>query len=253
MFRDLHLLKELVRRDLASRFAGSVLGVAWAFIQPLSLVILYWFIFTFIIIVPRTGGPGGDRYIYFLIAGLVPWIGLNEGLTRSVTSIVDNAAMVRRLAFRSELVVVVPVISAIIIQTIGLLLFTTFFAIREGTSRTLWLLPIVLMLQFALQAGVGWVLAASYVFFRDLPQIVAFLLSVVFYLSPILYPVAGRFESFFFWNPLTPLLGLFRSAILAAPLPSPGSIVFLLAVTGMLFAGGLFVFRRAQPTLADVI
>jgi ABC-type polysaccharide/polyol phosphate export permease len=78
-------------------------------------------------------------------------------------------------------------------------------------------------------------------------------MSILFYLSPILYPVAGRFERFFAWNPLTPLLGLFRSALLSAPLPPLGSIVFLLVVASAAFVGGLMFFRRAQSTLADLI
>jgi lipopolysaccharide transport system permease protein len=103
------------------------------------------------------------------------------------------------------------------------------------------------------QVGVGWFLAATYVFFRDLTPILAFVLSVVFYLSPILYPVAGRFERFFVWNPMTPLLGLFRSALLSSAIPGAGSLVFLVAVAAAVFAGGLMFFRRAQPTLADLI
>jgi lipopolysaccharide transport system permease protein len=116
-----------------------------------------------------------------------------------------------------------------------------------------WLLPFALVLQFAMQVGIGWFLAASYVFFRDLMPILGFVLSVLFYLSPILYPVAGRFERFFVWNPMTPLVGLFRSAMLSAALPAAGSIVFLLVVAIALFTGGLLFFRRAQGTLADLI
>jgi ABC-type polysaccharide/polyol phosphate export permease len=89
--------------------------------------------------------------------------------------------------------------------------------------------------------------------FRDLLPILGFLMSVAFYLSPILYPVAGKFERFFIWNPMTPLLGLFRSAILSAALPAIGSLVFLLVVATGLFVGGLMFFRHAQPTLADLI
>jgi lipopolysaccharide transport system permease protein len=250
-FRDFHLLKELVRRDFGSRFAGSVLGVAWAVLQPLSLVVLYWFVFTYMI--PRGIGREGDRYIDFLIAGLIPWIGLNEGLVRSATSIVENASMVRKLAFRSELIVVVPNASALIFQSVGLGLFIIFLSVRDGIPRTLWLLPVALLVQFTLQVGLGWILAAAYVFFRDLPQILTFLLSVVFYLSPILYSVSSRFESIFLWNPLAPLLGLFRSAMLSSALPPLGSIVFVVTVAAAAFAGGLFLFRKAQPTLADVI
>jgi lipopolysaccharide transport system permease protein len=250
--RNFHLLKELVRRDFASRFAGSVLGAAWGVLQPLSLVILYWFVFTTFMI-PRGIGREGELYIDFLITGLIPWIGLNEGIVRSTTSIVENAAMVRRLAFRSELIVIVPNASALIFETIGLLLFIIYLTARGGFPTMIWLLPLALLIQFTIQVGVGLFLAALYVFFRDLPQILTFLLSVVFYLSPILYPVSARFERFFLWNPLTPLLGLFRSAMLASPLPPAGSIVFVLIVASAVFAGGLFFFRKAQPTLADVI
>jgi len=201
---------------------------------------------------PRAG-TGTDHYIYFLIAGLIPWLAINEGIVRSTTSIVENAAMVRRLAFRSELLVVVPHASAMIFEGIGFALFILFLLFRGEAPRLLWLLPFALLLQFALQVGIGWFLATIYVFFRDLIPMLGFALSIVFYLSPILYPVVGRFETFFLWNPMTPLLGLFRSAILSDSLPRIGSVVFLLFVATTLFTGGLLFFRRAQATLADLI
>jgi len=249
--RNVHLLRELIKRDFHARFTGSALGIFWALLQPLSLVILYWFVFTYMF--RRPAGQGDDHYIDFLIAGLLPWLGLNEGLMRSATSIVDNAPMVRRLAFRSELLIIVPNASALIFESIGLGLFAAFLLLRGMPMRLVWLLPFVLVVQFAVQVGVGWILAATYVFFRDLTPILAFVLGVIFYLSPILYPVAGRFEHIFIWNPMTPMLGLFRSAMLSASLPAAGSIVFLLAVATAAFTGGLLFFRRAQGTLADLI
>jgi lipopolysaccharide transport system permease protein len=250
-FKNAHLLRELVKRDFHARFTGSALGVLWAVLQPLSLVILYWFVFTYMF----SRGPAADNknYIDFLIAGLLPWLGLNEGVIRSTTSIVENAPMVRRLAFRSELLVLVPHASAMIFESIALALFGGFLLLRGMPLRLVWLLPFALMVQFALQVGLGWILAASYVFFRDLMPILGFVMSVVFYLSPILYPAAGHFERFFLWNPMTPLLGLFRSAMLSAALPAASSIVFLLAVAAATFTGGLLFFRRAQGTLADLI
>ncbi|MEA2166668.1 MAG: hypothetical protein QOK37_4795 [Thermoanaerobaculia bacterium] len=250
-YKNVHLLRELVKRDFHARFTGSALGVLWAVLQPLSLVLLYWFVFTYMF----SRGPAADNkgYIDFLIAGLLPWLGLNEGIIRSTTSIVENAPMVRRLAFRSELLVLVPHASAMIFESIALALFGGFLLLRGMPMRMVWLLPFALIVQFALQVGLGWILAASYVFFRDLMPILGFVMSIIFYLSPILYPVAGRFESFFLWNPMTPLLGLFRSALLSAPLPAAGSIVFLLVVAIALFTGGLQFFRRAQGTLADLI
>ena len=200
----------------------------------------------------RAGGSG-DGYIYFLISGLIPWLGFNEGLIRSATSIVENGTIVRRVPLRSEILVVVPNVSALIFECIGLAIFMVALIARGMPLRHLWLLPAALVIQLALQIGIGLVLAASYVFFRDLTQILGFALSILFYLSPILYPVRGRFEAVFFWNPLTPLLGLFRSALLGAPLPDVSSIVFLLIVVTAGLGTGLLFFRRTRPTLVDLI
>src|SRR5207244_6451174 len=135
-------------------------------LQPLSLVILYWFVFTFMF--TRAPGANSSEYIHFLISGLIPWLAINEGIIRSTTSIVENAPMVRRLAFRSELLVVVPNCSAVIFETVGLLLFIGFLMLRGSVPHLIWLLPFALILQFSLQVGLGWFLAASYVFFRAL-------------------------------------------------------------------------------------
>jgi homopolymeric O-antigen transport system permease protein len=254
---SLHLLRELIKRDVNARFTGSALGLAWAVLQPLSLLVLYWFVFTFMIPGGRmglAGSAGGDHpYIHFLIAGLLPWLGFNEGLMRSTSVIIENAAIVKRLPLRRELLVVVPNASALLFECVGLVLAIIFILAGGGTARMLWLLPVALVLQFVLQLGIGFVLAATYVFFRDLTQVIGFVLSVVFYLSPILYSVSARFAKFFFWNPLTALLGLFRSALLDSPLPDHASIVFLLITAATALVSGVFVFRRVQPTLVDLI
>lgn len=251
LLKNLHLLIELIKRDFAMRFTGSALGFAWAILQPLSLVFLYWFVFTKMI--TRLPGSGQDDYVFFLISGLLPWIGLSEGIARSTTSIVENGPMVRRLTFRSEILIVVPNVSAILFELIGIALFTGYLLLRGQHLTDIWMLPFAVGLQLMLQVGIGWLLATIFVFFRDVTQILGFALSILFYLSPILYSVAGRYEHIFRWNPLTPLLGLFRSALLAQPIPDASSIVYLLTVVSAVFAGGLLFFRRAQPSLADFI
>ena len=251
-YATLHLLRELIKRDLSARFTGSALGLAWAVLQPLSFVALYWFVFTFMIPGGRAGGSGDD-YIYFLISGLLPWLGFAEGLSRATTSIVESSAIVRKLPLRSEVLVIVPNATAMIFQCVGLAIFIIALGARGMSLRQLWVLPVALVLQFLLQIGISFFLATTYVFFRDVPHIITFVLAIGFYLSPILYGVTGKFEKYFFWNPMTPLLGLFRSAMLASPLPNGGSIVFLLTVAAFGCAAGLLFYRRAQPSLVDVI
>lgn len=250
---DTHLLYQLVRRDFRIRFTGSALGVFWAVLQPLSLVILYWFVFTVMIPVPRLPGASGSDYVLYLISGLLPWIGFSEGVMRGTTAIVENGSMVRRLPFRSELLVVVPNVTASIFSVIGIGLFAAFLLYEGRSLSGIWLLPFALLLQFMLQLGLAWVLATLHVFLRDVVQVLGFLLSIIFYLSPILYRIEGPFEHIFVWNPLTPLLGLFRSALIGAPLPGVASIVFLMTVIFALFSGGLWFFRRARGTMVDLV
>ena len=259
IIRKIFLFRQLVHRDLTMRFAGSALGLAWAVLQPLTLVALYWFVFTNLIV----GGPGRTSlyYVEFLIAGLLPWLGFSEGIVRSTTAIVDNAPLVRKLPLDAGMLVLVPNASAIIFQTVGLLLFVLFLIARGTPPRALWLLPPALLLQFALQSGIGLVLATTQVFFRDVTHLVGFALSIVFYLSPILYLAAGRFERVLTWNPLTPLLGLYRRSLLAgipgigsvAALPAVSSIVLLTAVALAILLAGSALIQRAQPHLVDVI
>lgn len=250
MTRDLHLLRELIKRDLAARFTGSGLGLFWAILQPAALVAVYWFVFSFMI--PAKVG-GGDTYLYFLISGLIPWFAFSEGLTRSMTSIVENGPMVRRIPLRSELLVIVPNASAVVFEVIAFILFTIAMTFVRGWPRGVWLLPVAIALQFFLQVGIALALAATYVFLRDLGQVLGFVLAIVFYLSPILYPAAGRFQTIFSFNPLTPLLGLFRAAVLGAALPPATSIVLLLFVAAVLFVASFSFFRRAQRVFADLI
>lgn len=249
--QDLHLLAELIKRDFVARFTGSALGWFWAVLQPAILIAVYWFVFTFMI--PATSPGGGNEYIYFLISGLIPWMAINEGLVRSLTSIVDNAPMVRKLPLRSELLVIVPNASALIFEVVALALFLVAVTVTRGFPRALWMIVFALVMQFSLQLAIALFLAATYVFFRDVGQILGFVLSVVFFLSPILYPAGGRFGSILAWNPLTPLMGLFRSAMLGAPIPDAVSIVFLLITTCAAFTASLFFFRRVQALLVDLI
>ena len=230
-------------------------------IQPLTLVGLYWFVFTQIFRPGSIPGRAGDHYVEFLIAGLIPWLGISEGILRSTTSMIDNAPLVRKLPLSGTLVVLVPNASALIFQCVGLAVFIIVLVARGTFPTMIWLLPVPLVLQFLLQAGVGLILAVMHAFFRDVTQIVGFVLSVVFYLSPILYPVVGRFESVFQWNPLTPLLGLYRRALLGgipgigstAALPQWPSIVLLTIVALATCLGGSALMKRAQSDLVDLI
>lgn len=245
------LLWQLVQRDLKSRFTGSILGVSWAIFQPLSLVLCYWFVFTKMI--PRSTQAATEGYVLFLISGLVPWLGFADAVSRATPSLVENSPMVRKLTFQSEILVVTPCVTALLFELVGLVLFIIYVLVIEGSLWGLWILPFALAIQLALQVGISWILSVLHVLFRDVMQVLGFVLAMGLFLSPIFYSAKGKYEFFFQWNPMTPLLGLFRSALLEDPLPPAFSIVFLLVVAASIFTAGYVFIRRAQPNLADLL
>lgn len=247
-----YLAYQLIKRDFAARFTGSALGFAWAVLQPLGLIALYWFIFGIMLPGGKLGQGGGD-YVYFLISGLVPWLGFNEGIVRGTTSVIENAQIVKRLPFRSELLVLVPSATAMVFQLVAMVIFLLLLAMTGRLNGSLWMIPIAIILQFTLQFGLSLVLAVAYVVFRDVLQLVGFGLSVLFFMSPILFDVRPDFATFFRWNPLTPLMGLYRFGTIGGALPSWGSIVYLAVFAVSATAVGLSLFRRAQSTLIDAI
>jgi lipopolysaccharide transport system permease protein len=256
MPRHLFLLKELVKRDFRGRYAGSLLGFVWSLIQPLWLLALFTFVFATVMKV----SPLGERthsFGVFLFAGLMPWMALHEGVLRGSTAITDNAELVKKLSFPSEILVLAVVLAALLHQAIALGIFVVALVVlREISWLTLPLLLLAVPLQAAVTLGLGLLLASVNVFFRDTAQVLGLVFNAWFYLTPIVYPlglVPERFRTWIELNPLTPLVELYRQALLGPGLwPAPG-VAGLALFAAVLLAAGLWVFARLKPAFVDEI
>lgn len=252
----LFLLRELVRRDFASRYAGSWLGFLWSFVQPAWQLLLFSFVFSTVLRVAPTGAHT-DRFWIFLFCGLLPWIGIQEGLMRGSTAVTDNANVVKKLRVPSEILVVTVTVTALMHQAIAAAVFLVLLAgLRELSWATLPLLIPALVFQLALTLGLGMLLAALQVFFRDLAQLLGMGLAAWFYLTPIVYPVAAVPFPYRRWiqlNPLTGLVELYRGALLGGGEATAASIALLAAVAFALLGAGWVVFRRLRPAFVDEI
>ena len=247
-------LKQLVGRDFKSRYAGSALGLCWSIFQPIWQLLLFGFVFSTVLKV----GPVGERtgsFAIFLFCGLLPWLAIHEGLLRAATAITDNAALVSKLRFPAELLVVTVVLASLLHEAIAAAVFLAVLAATEGVGwRGLPLLLIAVPLQVALTVGLGLVLAAVQVYVRDVAAGLGLLLTGWFYLTPIVYPLAYVPEAYQPWlqaNPLTALVGLYRQAFLSGEwvLP-PGTGTLALVAAGALVLGW-WSFRRLSPAFAD--
>ncbi|MFN7987701.1 MAG: ABC transporter permease [Thermoanaerobaculia bacterium] len=255
MKRRLFLLSELVRRDLAVRYAGSFGGAAWAILNPLILCGLYTLVFAVIV---RISPPADFRgtYAEFLLAGLLPWLGFQDGLVRGASAIVDQAHLVKKMSFPVALLVVASLASAMVLQTAGLVVFASLSGgFGSGHVR-----PLAVAAGFALEilllVGPTFAFAAASVLFRDLAQLLPPLLTVVFYLTPVLYPeslVPRSLAGILDLNPFRDVVALFRAGLIGTASPPAARVALWMAVSCVLAFLGHRFFERSRKVFADVL
>jgi lipopolysaccharide transport system permease protein len=254
---SLFLLGEFTRRDFKGRYAGSVMGFLWSFVQPLWTLALFTFVFSVVMRIPRGTLELTDSFAIFLFCGLLPWMAIQEGITRATTAITENASLVKKMSFPSGLLVWAVVLAALLHEAIALGLFMVVLGVTGQFSLSgVWILLIAVPLQVALTAGLGFLAAAINVFFRDTAQINSMLLQGWFYLTPIVYPlglVPERFAKYLALNPLTPLVTLYREALLGGTVPPVGTLTPLLITSVPALVIGIVFFRRLKPVFADEI
>ena len=254
---SLFLLGEFTRRDFKGRYAGSVMGFLWSFVQPLWSLALFTFLFSTVMKVSPGIGERTSNFAIFLFCGLLPWMAIQEGITRATTAITENAGLVKKMSFPSGLLVWAVVLAALLHEAIALGLFLVVLGVTGELSLSgLWILLVAVPLQVGLTVGLGFLAAAVNVFFRDTAQINTMLLQGWFYLTPIVYPlslVPERFARYLKLNPLTALVTLYREALLGGEMPPLASLIPLIVATLLSLAIGIWVFHRLKPVFADEI
>lgn len=250
---QLFLLRELVRRDFQGRYAGSLLGFLWSFVQPLWQLVLFSFVFSTVMRVAPSGERTG-RFWVFLFCGLLPWMAVQEGVVRGASAITDNANLVKKLRFPAEILVATAVVAALLHEAIAALAFVGALGLSgELSGRGLGWLLVALPLQLALTLGLGLLLAGVQVFFRDTAQVLGMLLTGWFYFTPIVYPLAlvpERLRPWLELNPLTGLVSLYRAAFLGGGFGGEG-LAPLAGSALVLLGAGWALFRRLRAGFAD--
>ena len=255
------LLRTLVRRDLESRYKGSVLGNLWPLVNQLSQLIIYTYVFAVVLKVKLTlhGVPDNNfTFGLWLFAGLLPWIAFTSGLTQASNSVIAQPNLVKKVVFPLGLLPLVPILSALIESSFGLILLIFFVALTTHTLHTtLALLPLAWLSQILLTMGLGYLTAGLTVFLRDIPQTLGVILNVWFYMTPIIYPASSipeSFRSLVFWlNPMAAISEVYRDIILVGEIHhwSEWGVASLISAT--LFWFGLYIYKKLRPAFADVL
>ncbi len=261
LWTKLDLLKTLVQRDLAARYKGSVLGNAWAVLNQLAQLLVYTYLFSIVLKVKLSLGglPTNDfTFGLWIFAGLVPWIAFTTGFAQSATTIVVQTNLVKKVVFPVALLPLVPICSAFVDSTMGIMLLVTFVAfLTKAVHGTLLLLPLVWIPQLLFTAGLGYLAAGLTVFLRDIPQTIGVILNLWFYMTPIVYPSSAIPEGLRFWvfwlNPMTIVVELYRDLVLIGRMEHWTEWGLLSLVSVIVFTIGFSVYRRLRPAFADVL
>lgn len=263
LYRNRKLVLKLAANDFKTRYAGSYLGIIWAFIQPIVTVLVYWFVFEKGLKAGGMNTKAGIQvpFVLWLLAGLVPWFFFQDALSGGSNALIDYSYLVKKVVFKISVLPIVKVISAIFVHVffIG---FTVVLYAAYQYYPDLYTLQIVYysfsMMLFVL--GLVYATSAIIVFFRDLSQIIQIVLQVGMWMTPIMWNIDAIdlppvLISIFRLNPMFYIVSGYRDALINKVWfwEQPQSTLYFWIVTVILFGLGTVIFRRLKVHFADVL
>jgi len=258
----------LTLRELRGKYKRSTLGWTWSLLNPLASVVIYSVVFSFFLkIAPPVGDPSGlDSFVLFLLCGLLPWNYLANGMNTSIGSLIGNSALIRKVYFPREILVVSSVVAQLVTLLVELGVLVVVLLI-VGNMALPWI-PVALGLvaiQTCMVIGIGLIVSVLNVYFRDVQHFVPIGLQAWFYATPIVYPIGLVPDEATLWgvefplgdlyrlNPMVTLVEAYRDVFYDLRFPTLGAIAYLVAWAAALLVVGLWVFSRLDRRLAEEV
>jgi len=257
LFRYRALIQSLVARELAARYRGSVLGFFWSFVNPLLLLLIYTFIFT--VVMPGARGSGLEPFSLFMFCGILPWTWFSSSLLESSNVLIAGGNLIRKVLFPAEVLPIVTVLAGLVHFLFGLPILAAFFlyyGVPLATADLLWL-PVVVAIQLILTLGLALMVSALTVHFRDLRDLLANLMTLWFFATPIVYPLSQapeRVRRLLNLNPFTHLAIAYQQVLFVpGPFEQWPRLLAIGAASVMVLVLGFVVFDRLRDTLAEEV
>lgn len=253
-----YLIYQMSKREIVSRYKGSVIGILWSFLTPILMLAVYTFVFSVVFKARWVGGSDSKtEFALILFSGLIIFNFFSECIGRAPSLILGNANYVKKVVFPLEILPVITITSAlfnlIISFTVWLLFYIVFFGVP--TIHIL-AFPIILIPFMLLTLGISWFLTSLGVFFRDVSQFIGILINILMYLSPIFYPITvlpEKYQKIMQLNPLTTVIEQSRSVMIwhkGIDWLVWGEFLLLSAMIAWL---GFIWFQKTRKGFADVI
>ena len=252
LWRARTLIDSLVRRHIATRYRGSLLGCLWSFLNPLCLMAVYTLVFSHYMRV-----AGGPNYHIMVFAGLLPWFCSTSALNEVTTPIVSSRHLITKSMFPAHVLPFVSVVSSMIHFLLALPILIVFMYCSGVSVSATWLvLPFVVALHAVFLLGVVLGLSALNVFYRDVQHLLGNVLTFVFFLCPVVYPRSNIPERARFWidlNPLALLTEFYQMLLVEGEVPRFSQLLYLAGVSFCFLAIGVWIHQRNREQFAEAL
>ena len=259
LFRYRGLIQSLVARELKARYRGSALGFVWSFVNPLLLLLIYTYVFTAVM---PNNTEGVQPYALFMFCGILPWTWFSSSLSEAANSLISGGNLIKKVLFPAEVLPIVSVLTNMVHFFLGLPILIAFLLVYQHFPRPenlIWF-PVAVLIQLVFTIALALILSALAVHFRDIKDILANLLTLWFFATPIIYPwfqpSVRKFHTFFDINPFTHLAVTYQEALFFNQGPV-GHWKWLLGYLGvgsvLLFLAGYWLFDRLRDSFAEAV
>ncbi|MEP7166996.1 MAG: ABC transporter permease [Candidatus Woesebacteria bacterium] len=245
------LLLQLTLREIKARYKQSFVGYAWVLLNPLAQLLVYSFVFSMIFRFPTNNVP----YVVFLYSGLLPWTLFQTSIISATQSLVDNASLLKKIAFPREVIPYSVVFAKIVDFCFsGLLFIGLMLVLRVPVSLSIIAFLPIFIVQLLFTAGISLILSTCNLFFRDIQHLTNLLLMLWMYMTPIVYPLSLVPERYVWLYKLNPMVGIiegYRSSIFGYPFE--WSIILWASVVSIFtFVIGFLFFKKMEKHFADI-
>lgn len=251
IYKYREMLKNLVKKDLRTRYKGSILGFLWTFINPLLQLLVYTVVFTTVMRINI------DKFYMFLFVGLVPWIFFATSVQISSEVILTNKNLVKKIYFPKVILPVSVVTSGFMNLLFSfVVVFLVLIISKIGISVAVIYLPFVILVEFVITLGFSLLVSSLNVYFRDLQHILNVLMMGWFYFTPIIFPVEmipNKYLKFFFINPITPIIVSFRDILYYGRTPDLTMLSLSFIIGLLLIIFSYSIFKILQKNFAEEI
>lgn len=262
LYRYRVLIHSLVQRELKARYRGSILGFFWSFFNPLLLLTVYTIVFNYIL--PNKNAET-EPYSLFLFTGLLPWTWFSSSLLECSNVIISGGTLIKKIIFPAEVLPFVSVLANMVHFLLGtpiLLLFILIYKVPLNWFALYF--PVIILIQLLLTLGFGLFISSLSVHFRDLRDILANLITLWFFCTPVIYPfkvtfiqesntVSNVFKYVLYLNPTSYLMDSYHQSIFYGRSPDLLHLGAVLGFSVLLFFAGYFVFDRLRDTFAEEV